>query len=99
MGDGAMARELRGDIQGLRALAVLIVVAAHAGVPFLPGGFVGVDVFFVISGYLIAGLLYREVLLTGRVSIGGVLGPPGPPDPARRDPRHGRHGGRPRWSG
>jgi peptidoglycan/LPS O-acetylase OafA/YrhL len=64
-----MPRELRGDIQGLRAVAVLIVIAAHAGVPFLPGGFVGVDVFYVISGYLIAGLLYREVLLTGRVSI------------------------------
>src|SRR3954453_9493811 len=65
-----MARQLRGDIQGLRAVAVLIVVAAHADLPFLPGGFVGVDVFFVISGYLIAGLLYREVLQTGRVSIG-----------------------------
>ena len=65
-----MARDLRGDIQGLRAVAVLTVIAAHAGVPFLPGGFVGVDVFFVISGYLIASLLYREVLLTGRVSIG-----------------------------
>jgi peptidoglycan/LPS O-acetylase OafA/YrhL len=65
-----MARELRGDIQGLRAVAVLLVIAAHAGVPFLPGGFVGVDVFYVISGYLIAGLLYREVLLTGRISIG-----------------------------
>ena len=65
-----MAKELRGDIQGLRAVAVLMVVAAHAGVPFLPGGFVGVDVFFVISGYLIAGLLYREVMLTGQVSIG-----------------------------
>ena len=65
-----MAKELRGDIQGLRAVAVLTVIAAHAGVPFLPGGFVGVDVFYVISGYLIASLLYREVLLTGRVSIG-----------------------------
>src|SRR3954447_13974309 len=65
-----MARELRTDIQGLRAVAVLTVIAAHAGVPFLRGGFVGVDVFFVISGYLIAGLLYREVLLTGRLSIG-----------------------------
>ena len=65
-----MARELRGDIQGLRAVAVLTVIAAHAGVPFLPGGFVGVDVFYVISGYLIASLLYREVLLTGTVSIG-----------------------------
>jgi len=65
-----MARELRGDIQGLRAVAVLTVIAAHAGLPFLPGGFVGVDVFYVISGYLIASLLYREVLLTGTVSIG-----------------------------
>src|SRR3954462_3998009 len=65
-----MATRLRGDIQGLRAVAVLTVIAAHAGVPFLPGGFVGVDVFYVISGYLIASLLYREVLLTGTVSIG-----------------------------
>src|SRR3954454_8650223 len=68
--DGAMATRLRGDIQGLRAVAVLTVIAAHAGVAFLPGGFVGVDVFYVISGYLIASFLYREVLLTGRVSIG-----------------------------
>lgn len=65
-----MVRDHRGDIQGLRAVAVLIVIAAHAGVPFLPGGFVGVDVFYVISGYLIAALLYREVLLTGGISIG-----------------------------
>jgi peptidoglycan/LPS O-acetylase OafA/YrhL len=65
-----MATRLRGDIQGLRAVAVLTVIAAHADVPFLPGGFVGVDVFYVISGYLIAALLYREVQLTGRVSIG-----------------------------
>ena len=52
-----MAKDFRGDIQGLRAVAVLTVIAAHAGVPFLPGGFVGVDVFFVISGYLIASLI------------------------------------------
>lgn len=51
----------RGDVQGLRAVAVLAVVVAHAGVPFLPGGFVGVDVFFVVSGYLISGLLYRDL--------------------------------------
>src|SRR6478735_652072 len=75
MGNEAMAkRQLRGDIQGLRAVAVLFVVAAHAGLPYLPGGFVGVDIFFVISGYLIAGLLYREVLLTGKVSIGAFWG-------------------------
>ncbi|MEV7430538.1 acyltransferase family protein [Nocardioides sp. NPDC092400] len=66
-----MARALRGDIQGLRAVAVLVVVASHAGVPWLPGGFVGVDVFFVISGFLIAGLLYREVDRDGRFSLLG----------------------------
>ncbi len=69
MSDGAVGREIRGDIQGLRALAVLTVIAGHAGLPFLPGGFVGVDVFFVISGYLISGLLFREVLGNGRFSL------------------------------
>ncbi len=63
-------REYRGDIQGLRAIAVLTVVAGHAGVPFLPGGFVGVDVFFVISGYLISMLLFKEVRRTGQVAVG-----------------------------
>ncbi len=65
-----MAGEIRGDIQGLRAVAVAVVICAHAGVTALPGGFVGVDVFFVISGYLISGLLFREVLVTGGISIG-----------------------------
>src|SRR6476659_8289607 len=59
----------RPDIQGMRALAVLLVVLAHAGVPGLAGGFVGVDVFFVISGFLITGLLVREVQRTGRISL------------------------------
>ncbi|HEY7856949.1 MAG TPA: acyltransferase family protein [Candidatus Nanopelagicales bacterium] len=59
----------RADVEGLRAVAILLVVAYHAGIAFLPGGFVGVDVFFVISGYLITGLLARELSATGRISI------------------------------
>ncbi|MEI8080878.1 MAG: acyltransferase, partial [Actinomycetes bacterium] len=59
----------RADVEGLRALSVLLVIACHAGIPFLAGGFVGVDVFFVISGFLITGLLFREAAATGRVSI------------------------------
>jgi peptidoglycan/LPS O-acetylase OafA/YrhL len=50
----------RDDIQGLRAVAVLLVVANHAGVSFLKGGYVGVDVFFVLSGFLITGLLLSQ---------------------------------------
>ena len=59
----------RRDIQGLRAVAVLLVVLGHAGVPGFGGGYVGVDVFFVISGYLITGLLLREHRRTGRISL------------------------------
>ncbi len=65
-----MTTRFRSDIQGLRALAVLTVVAAHAGVPYLPGGFVGVDVFFVVSGFLISGLLFAEARNGGRPSMG-----------------------------
>jgi peptidoglycan/LPS O-acetylase OafA/YrhL len=50
----------RPEIDGLRALAVLPVVLFHAGLPGLPGGFVGVDVFFVISGYLITRQIVEE---------------------------------------
>lgn len=57
------------DIQGLRAIAVLMVVAFHAGLP-IPGGFVGVDVFFVISGFVITGMLHREWTATGRLRFG-----------------------------
>jgi peptidoglycan/LPS O-acetylase OafA/YrhL len=59
----------RGDIEGLRAIAILLVVAAHANVPWLAGGFVGVDVFFVLSGYLITGLLLQEIAKTGHLQF------------------------------
>jgi peptidoglycan/LPS O-acetylase OafA/YrhL len=59
----------RGDIEGLRAVAILLVIAAHAGVPWLAGGFVGVDVFFVLSGFLITGLLTREIAKSGQLGF------------------------------
>src|SRR2546423_5009605 len=59
----------RSDIQGLRAVAVLLVVLDHAGVAFLRGGYVGVDVFFVLSGFLITGLLLAESDTRGSVSL------------------------------
>lgn len=62
-------RLLRLDIEGMRAIAVGSVLAFHAGLPWFTGGFVGVDVFFVLSGFLITGLLAREVAQTGRIRI------------------------------
>ncbi|WP_286901663.1 acyltransferase family protein [Thermocrispum sp.] len=61
----------RPDVEGLRAVAVGSVLLYHAGLPFVPGGFVGVDVFFVISGFLITGLLVKEAERSGRVSLAG----------------------------
>ncbi len=68
-GPAARAPGFRPDIEGLRAVALLAVLGFHAAVPQLAGGFVGVDVFFVISGYLITGLLVREAIGTGRINL------------------------------
>ncbi|HNP35044.1 MAG TPA: acyltransferase family protein [Woeseiaceae bacterium] len=57
----------RPDVQGLRAIAIGLVILAHSHVPGFAGGFIGVDVFFVLSGYLITGLLMNEWLSTGRI--------------------------------
>ena len=69
--NSAVSRPLayRPDIDGLRALAVLIVVLFHADVTGLGGGFVGVDIFFVLSGFLITCLLLEEWAGTGTVNL------------------------------
>nr|WP_231639580.1 acyltransferase family protein [Mycobacterium sp. Marseille-P9652] len=70
-----MARAgFRSDIEGLRAVAVVAVVLFHADIPGVSGGFVGVDVFFVISGFLITGLLWREAGTTGTVRLARFYG-------------------------
>src|SRR3954463_12360278 len=67
-------RRFRADIQGLRAIAVLLVVLYHADVPGVTGGFVGVDVFFVISGFLITSALKAEADREGRISFSRFYG-------------------------
>ncbi len=69
MGGDRVTSKFRPDIQGIRALAVLLVVIYHAGGP-MPGGFVGVDVFFVVSGFVIGGSLFAEADRTGQISLG-----------------------------
>ncbi|MCR9266391.1 MAG: acyltransferase, partial [Alphaproteobacteria bacterium] len=61
-------RDFRPDIQGMRAIAVLLVLIFHVFPNTLPGGYVGVDVFFVISGFLITGILLRSAESQGGVS-------------------------------
>ena len=64
----------RSDIEGLRGIAILLVVLFHAGVVALAGGFVGVDIFFVLSGFFITGMLLRELGTTGRVDVAEFWG-------------------------
>ena len=67
----ASEQKLRPDIEGLRGVAVLLVAAYHSGLPLIKGGFIGVDVFFVISGYLITRLLVEERESRGTLSFSG----------------------------
>ena len=76
MEQNAPARARRGyasGLDGIRALAVIAVILFHAGVPGLRGGFVGVDLFFVVSGYLVTALLQREHDRTGRIRFGSFF--------------------------
>ncbi|WP_183086134.1 acyltransferase family protein [Mycetocola tolaasinivorans] len=57
-------------LDGLRAIAVVLVIVYHAAPALAPGGFIGVDIFFVISGFLITTLLLREHSATGRIGLG-----------------------------
>ncbi len=71
---GLPQKQFRSDIEGLRAVAVIAVVLYHAGLPGVGGGFIGVDVFFVVSGFLITGLLWREASSTGTVGLARFYG-------------------------
>jgi peptidoglycan/LPS O-acetylase OafA/YrhL len=64
----------RPALDGVRAVAVLAVLAFHFGASWLPGGFIGVDVFFALSGFLITSLLIREHRRTGRIDVWAFWG-------------------------
>ncbi len=91
---GGSLMRYRADIDGLRALAIIPVLFYHVGVPGFAGGFVGVDVFFVISGYLICGLIDADIK-SGSFSLGEFLQAPDLADFAgavRDVPGHQRSG-------
>ena len=67
--DARAGGDFRPELEGLRAVAVGLVLAYHAGIPKVYGGYVGVDVFFVLSGFLITGLIVRELRATGRIDL------------------------------
>ena len=67
-------RKFRPDVQGMRAIAIFLALVYHAGVPGFRGGYVGIEVFFVISGFVITGLLLREREGTGHTSLRSFYG-------------------------
>jgi len=71
---GTVSNDFRPDVEGLRAVAVIAVVLFHMRLGTFSGGFVGVDVFFVLSGFLITRLLLGELATTGTISLPGFWG-------------------------
>ena len=71
MSDAGPSRKdgFRPDIEGMRGIAVLLVVLFHSGVPGFGGGFIGVDVFFALSGYLITAIILNEITKRGKLSF------------------------------
>src|SRR2546423_13422460 len=67
-------RVYRPGLDGLRALAIVGVLLYHAGLRWMPGGLLGVDLFFVISGFLITSLLVGELQRSGRIALAGFYG-------------------------
>lgn len=64
----------RPALDGLRTVAVYLVVLFHSGVAWFDGGFLGVDLFFVLSGFLVSSILLDEIETTGRLRLGNVYG-------------------------
>ena len=81
----------RPSLDGLRSVAVYLVLLFHTGLAALGGGFVGVDLFFVLSGFLVTSVILNEVDTTGRLAPRRLLRPPGPPAAAGRRGRGRRH--------
>lgn len=79
------------EIDGLRALAIIAVVLFHAKVPGVDGGFTGVDVFFVLSGFLITRLLVNEHERTGTISLPAFWSRRFPPHPPLAPADHRGH--------
>ncbi len=68
--DDRRSPDFRPDIEGMRAIAIVGVILFHAGITSVPGGFLGVDLFFVLSGFLITGILVREAKRRGSIDLG-----------------------------
>src|SRR5690242_4956844 len=68
-----MVWQYRPALDGLRTVAVYLVLCFHAKLPWADGGYVGVDLFFVLSGFLVASLLLEERYTTGRIALGSFF--------------------------